>query len=96
MSDGILYEGRMLGSLHAFVYMMGQLPGRPRDFYLRMNDASDFTTLLFLPDEEQFSMEGEIYTAKRFREQILPFVRDVHFERNANNLGAIVEKNVRA
>lgn len=80
MSDGIFYEGKIVGSVHYFTYKENTLPGNRNDLYLRFHDAPTLQEFLSLPGETHLVVGEEETTLDMFRRQILRHARDIHFE----------------
>ena len=85
MSDGIVYRGKMLGSVHYFVYTEGKLPGHKGDLYLRFNDYDSLETLLQLSPEDELEVGEENMNYEYFRREVLEKARDIHFDYNLIN-----------
>ena len=86
MSDGIWYKGKLIGSVHYFVYSEGKLPGDKRDIFVRLNNLRALEILLQLSPRSRLRVGGDDKSYEiryeKFRRETLTRVRDIHIETN--------------
>ena len=91
MSDGIWYKGKLIGSVHYFVYKDGKMPGgRDKDIFVRLDNLGVLETLIRLNPGSILQVggttRGDKITYEKFREEYLERVRDIRMDATGPDL----------